>query len=99
MSDYSEMEAAQRRLHNAVKEIRALTVSVGHAKQIREYDSERRRNLVATFMLSHIKDGGSVAAAEVHARANLSYQERLEALASQREACEKTIADWEAAFA
>src|SRR4030095_8703249 len=99
MSDYSEMEKVQRRMENAVREIRNLTAAVGHAKQIREYDSDRRKALLARFALPHLKAGKSVGAAEMIARADPAYQSELEAISGQREASETTIASWEAAFA
>jgi hypothetical protein len=99
MSDYSEIKKAQERLENAVREINQLTAAVASAKQIREYDPDRRKNLLATYMLPSIKAGKSAVAAETEARADQSYQERLGALADQREASEHTIAKWDAAFA
>jgi hypothetical protein len=99
MTSSDEIEKVQRRLETARNDIHKMAPMVGSAKQVRDYDSDRRKNLLAKHMLPHLKAGGSAAAAEVDARANASYQVEFEALATQREAAEKTIAGWDAAFA
>ena len=88
----------QKRLENAVREIRNMTVMVGHAKQVRDYDSDRRKTLLARCMLPYLKGGASAAAAEVDGRADPQYKLELDLLAQQREDAEKTIAKWDAAF-
>jgi|SRR5215831_3794989 len=113
MSDYSENIEAEKRLRNAIRKIHSLAVAVGHAKQVREYDSDRRKNLLAKYAMESVMHARtvkqstgtitaplkSVAAAEMDARANPAYNAELEALAGQYEASLKTIAEWESAFA
>ena len=94
----SEISQIEEKLRDATRRIHVLAPLVGAAKQVREYDSDRRKNLLATYALPHLKAGASAAAAEQDARANAVYQSDLEALGEQREASEKTIAEWEAAF-
>jgi hypothetical protein len=98
MSDHSEIIDIEKRLRNAIRKIHGLTALVGHAKQIRDYDSDRRKTLLAKHMLPFLKDGASAAAAEVGGRADSAYSAALDALAAQREAAEKTIAEWDASF-
>lgn len=94
-----EIQKVQKRLEQSRNAIHKLAPAVGAAKQVRDYDSDRRKNLLAKYMLPHLKAGGSAAASEVDARANPAFQAEFEALAGQREASEKTIAEWDAAFA
>lgn len=96
--NHSDIQQIEEKLRNATRRIHSLAPLVGHAKQVREYDSDRRKNLLATYALPHLKAGLSATAAETEARANCLYQTQLEALSEQREASEKTIAEWEAAF-
>ena len=98
MSDHSEIEVIQKRLENAVREIRNMTMAVGHAKQVRDYDSDRRKNILAAATVPFLKAGHSAASAEMEARAFLAASSGLDELAAQREDAEKTIARWDAAF-
>jgi len=99
MNDHSHVETVQRRLESARNAIHKLAPLVGMAKQVRDYDSDRRKNLLAKYMLPHLKAGGSAAASEVDARADPAFQAEFDALAGQRSASERTIAEWDAAFA
>jgi hypothetical protein len=98
MIDNNDIAVIQKRLENAVREIRNMTVMVGHAKQVKDYDSDRRKALLAQAMLPYLKGGASAAAAECDGRADPAYISGLDALATQREDAEKTIAKWDAAF-
>lgn len=98
MNDHSDILIIQKRLENAVREIRNMTEQVGHAKQVRDYDSDRRKALLAQCMLPYLKGGASAAAAECDGRADPIYEVKLQQLATQREDAEKTIAKWDAAF-
>lgn len=99
MNDHDDILLIQKRLENAVREIRNMTASVGSAKQIRDFCSDRRKTLLAKCMLPYLKAGASAAAAEVDGRADPAYERELGVLAEQREASEKTIAKWDSAFA
>jgi hypothetical protein len=98
MNDHSDILIIQKRLENAVREIRNMTALMGNAKQVRDYDSDRRKNLVAIHSLPYLKAGHSVASAELEARASLIYRQELEELSNQRSNAEQTIAKWDAAF-
>jgi hypothetical protein len=99
MNDHSEIAMIQKRLENAIRQIRNLTASVGQAKQVRSYDSDRRKALLARYMLPYLKGGASAAAAEVDGRAEPSYLSEFEVLADQLRSAETTIAQWDAAYA
>lgn len=98
MNDNDSIVKIQTRLENAVREIRNMTVIVGHAKQVRDYDSDRRKTLLAQHMLPFLKAGHSAASAEVEARSDPVYETKLQQLAEQRGDAETTIAKWDAAF-
>lgn len=98
MNDHSDIMLIEKRLENAIREIRNMTALVGHAKQVRDYDSDRRKTLLAKCMLPYLKGGASAAAAEVDGRADPMYQAELDSLAQQREDAERAIAKWDAAF-
>jgi hypothetical protein len=72
---------------------------LGAAKQVRDYDSDRRKSLLARHIVKHLKTGESATAAEAYGRADPAYHVELEALAEQREAAEKTIAESDAEYA
>jgi hypothetical protein len=97
-ADHSEVYEIEKRLRNSIRKIHGLTALVGHAKQVRDYDSDRRKTLLAQCMLPYLKGGASAAAAEVDGRADPRYVAGLNDLAGQREDAEKTIAEWDAAF-
>ena len=99
MTDHNDIAVIQKRLENAVREIRNMTMSVGHAKQVRDYDSDRRKNILAAATVPFLKAGHSAASAEMEARAFLAASKGLDELAQQREDAEKTIAKMEAAYA
>jgi hypothetical protein len=99
MNDHDDILLIQKRLENAVREIRNMTAQVGQAKQVRDYDSDRRKTLLAQCMLPYLKGGASAAAAECDGRADPTYEIKLAQLATQREDAEKVIARMEAAYA
>jgi hypothetical protein len=99
IADNDEINVVKRRLEEARNTLHRLAPLVGAAKQVREYDSDRRKNVLAKYIVPFLKTEKGVAASEAYARANDSFQAEIEALAAQREASEKTIAQYEAAFA
>jgi hypothetical protein len=96
MSDQGEIFKIEKRLKSCTVRMLAMAQEVGAAKQVREYDSERRKNLLAKHVLPHIKAGESAAAAETLGRSDPSYKAEFEALEAQRGASETVIATWEA---
>jgi len=99
MSDSSEIEQIEHRMKTATLELHKLAPLVGVAKQVRQYDSDRRRNLLAKFMRPHIKNGETSTAAETLARSTEAFQVGFNELAQELETSEATIAKWDAMFA
>lgn len=96
MSDYSESEKIAARMKTATRKLRELAAQVGSARQIREYDGDRRKQILAVEVVKSIKAGESAAAADAIGRASEAYKTNLEALAAQYEAAEVVIATWTA---
>lgn len=95
-ADYSETMALQRRLTHAADTLSANADSVALARQVREYDSDRRRRCLAIAAAPLIAAGASSAAADTEARASEVYAKAMKQLAEQLLAAEKTLALWEA---
>jgi hypothetical protein len=79
------MQSATRKLHQ-------LAPQVGHAKQIREYDGDRRKMLLSQLVIRFLKEGESSAAAEHLARSSPVYSDGIQKLSEQREEAERIIA-------
>lgn len=99
MTDSGEIYRIEKRLKQCTTRMLEMTTAVGSAKQVREYDSDRRKNLLARYVLPYLKAGHSATAAEGYARAEAAFETALEALSEQRGAAETTIASWEAVHA
>ncbi len=94
--DFTESSEVAARMQRATKRLHEMAPMVGVAKQVREYDSDRRKNLIAKYQIAHLKKGEGVSASEALARADESYQAELLELGSQLADAEKTIAQWNA---
>lgn len=96
MADYSETEQIARRMKGSTRKLHQLAPQMGVAKQVREYDSDRRKNLLAKFVVKHLIGGQSATAAETLGRADPAYEEGLKNLSTQLQDAETTIAQWQA---
>jgi hypothetical protein len=94
--DQSEIAMIEQRLKGATGRLHQLAAAVGHAKQIREFESDRRKNLLAKYVVKHLKAGESATAAEAYGRSEEAFQTELEALAVDFEVAETTLAKWQA---
>jgi len=99
MTDQSDIQEIEHRMKTATLELHKLAPLVGVAKQVRQYDPDRRRNLLAKFMRPHIKNGETSTAAETLARSTEAFQVGFNELAKELETSEATIAKWDAMFA
>ncbi len=99
MTDNHDISEVEQRLRSCSKRLHALSASVGASKQVRQYDTDRRKNLLAKYVVRALKEGHSATAAEAYGRSDLSYQTELEALSKQYEGAERTIAEWDSEFA
>lgn len=93
-ADHTQSLAIASRMRDATRKLHAMAVQVGNAKAVREYDGDRRKQILAVEVVKSLKAGESAAAADAIGRASESYKANLEALAKQYEAAEVTIAQW-----
>src|SRR5205814_2384098 len=95
-ADNSEISKIEWRLKSCSKRLHELAPMLGAAKQVRDYDSDRRKNLLARYVVKHLKAGESATAAEAYGRADGAYNAELDVLAGQAQDAGKTIALWDA---
>jgi hypothetical protein len=99
MHDDKEIRDIQKKMADCVASMRKLAPLVGMARQVKEFSSDQRKNILAAEQVKFIQRGESVAASENLARSSPAYLERFKALeTAYAEAC-GTIAEWEAVFA
>ena len=96
MADHTESVKITERMKSSTRKLHQLAAQMGAARQIKEYDSDRRRQILAIEVVKSLKAGESAAAADAIGRASDAYKTNLEALAKQYEAAESTIAQWNA---
>ena len=96
MPDFSETLELQQRLAELTGALAAMTDEVGLARHVREYDSDRRKRVLAIAAHPLIVAGASSAAADTEARAGATYGAAMKTLGKELVAAEKVIARWEA---
>lgn len=94
LADHSDSQRIAERMKDSTRKLHELAAQVGRAKQIREYDSDRRKSILSIEVVKALKDGESATAAEHIGRASQAYQTKLTALAEQYEEAEIIIAKW-----
>lgn len=93
--DHSDIARIEKRMKDAARRLHTLAAELGMAMTILEYDSDRRKNLVARYAAKHIKEGESSAAAETLARSDPAYDVELNALLSQYQMAQTTRKEYE----
>lgn len=91
MSDPHDLYKLSRDLENFSLQLEAIGPEVAKAKVVRDYDSDRRKNLLAEFV-SPLLANTSATAAESVARSDAEYQRRFKELSLQLNAAYATIA-------
>ena len=76
--DYGEVKELQRRMRKASRTIQQLARVVGQAKTVIRYDADRRKQLLAQYMVKYLKNGESAVGAEAQARADEAYGKELD---------------------
>lgn len=98
VSDYTDIESLSEQLMDAANELAKKTRMVSAARQIREYDSDRRKralSLAVRDVLNAAPDT-SAAASEHKARASEGFGENMNQLRRELREAEQVIAEWEA---
>jgi hypothetical protein len=99
MIEDEEIKNIEKRMTECVAAMRKMTALVGVARQVKEFSSDQRKNVLAAEQIKYIRAGESVAAAENLARSSPTYLAMFKSLEkTYADAC-GTIAEWEAVFA
>lgn len=88
--DHSDIAAIQQRLVEASEELSAMVDEVAKARQVKEWDGERRKAALSCQVAPLLVDN-SAAAAEHQARASDAYHKAMHALGLDLYAAEKAI--------
>lgn len=97
-ADYSSIEAISERLIEASDAIGNMASRVAMARQVRDYDGDRRKKALSCAVKdSQATGAASITAAEHQARASESYANAMLELSKSYRSAEQTIAEWEAA--
>lgn len=94
--DFHSIDSISKYLFDATEQMAEMAELVAKARQIREYDSDRRKRALSCGVSDFLKVGESATAAEHKARASDSYQQLMKETAKDLIAAEKTIAEWTA---
>ena len=98
MIDGHDIQEIEKRLEAAVNDLSKRVNAIAQARQVKEFNSEMRKNLLASFKVKHAEDNDSDAGQETLARADAEYQQGLELLKADYQKAEKHIAAWDAAY-
>ena len=90
--DHLDAEKITLRMAGCTKRLQDMAESVGLSRQVRDFASERRKNLLAKYC----PVGESAAKAEISARKDPEYLAELDKLAEQSRDAEITITRWDA---
>lgn len=87
---------AQAQLQRAAKALEAMAESLADARQILEYDSDRRKRALSDVVAVLLDSGESATAAEFKARASKSYGDALIQLGVQYRESRRVVEKYEA---
>lgn len=88
--DHEEIHRVEKRFKLAARKMHELEGEMGMALTILEYDSDRRKALVARYAVKHIKHGESASAADTLARADPLYEAEFKTMAEVYEQAQLT---------
>lgn len=89
--DIPDLYKLSRDLENIAHQIEAMAPELAKARTVRDYDSDRRRNLLAQFVEPLLATEKSATAAETLARATPAYVEAFKKLSQDLMAAYQTI--------
>jgi hypothetical protein len=98
MSDTRQVYDTEKKIAETVAAISALVPAYAQARQIIDYDSDRRKQLLARYMAAE-GPKSSMSAADANARASNGYSEELDKLASSLKYAYEVVARWQALHA
>jgi hypothetical protein len=81
--DHSDITAIEKRMKEAARKLHAMSANLGMALTVIEFNSERRKALLARFAATHLRNGESAISADTLARADAGYDVEFQALLGQ----------------
>lgn len=94
-ADYSDVAMLQKRMVDAADKLSKMAGDLAKAKQVREYDGDRRKRALAVAAAPLLTEN-SASAAETMARASDPYHTAMKQLAAELLTAERVIADHDA---
>ena len=98
MSDTKQVYDTERKITETVAAITELVPAYAQARQVIEYDSDRRKQLLARCVRS-LNGSGSMAQCESEARSSPIYGEELDKLGESLKSAYEVQAKWQALMA
>lgn len=98
-ADFTESAKVEQRLKNSTNDLHKMGPDVALARQVKEFVSEQRKNLLARYVAPLLKSGRSAPQAENMARASDEYRKEIALLEKQYQHAESVIAKWGATMA
>lgn len=95
-SDNTTAEHAQQELNKCALQLAAMSDDVAKAKQIKEYDGDRKKRALAEMVVVFLEQGEGASASEHRARASKPYGDSLIQLGSQFREALRVIEKYEA---
>ena len=89
--DHSDIARIQKRMKEACRKMQEMATEVGMAETVIRYDKDRRKDTLARYVIKHLKNGESAAAAEQYARADTAYDAEMQGLLSQAQLAHTTL--------
>lgn len=91
-ADFNDIAGLQRSLMANANDLWEMAGDLAKARVVREYDSDRKKRILAIGMIALIKAGESAAKAEAEARASEPVKAGMDQLAKELTAAEEVIA-------
>lgn len=95
-ADHSTVTQAQIQLQRTAKALEGMAIELALAKQVKEYDGNRQKRILAIAMKIYLDQGESAAAAECKGRAGDYYFNAMTELAGEYKSALEVIEKYEA---
>lgn len=99
VSDHSNIKLIEERLVTATQNLHKLSPMMGLAKQVIEFQSDMRKNILAKHARRYIESQNSAANSEMLARSDPAYEVEIKVLQDRVTDAYKVEAEWRATLA
>jgi hypothetical protein len=93
--DHSDITSIERRMKEAARKLHGMTSNLGMALTVMEFNSERRKALLARFAAPHLRAGESATSADTLARAEGAYDIEFQQLFGQYQEAVTQVKEYE----